>query len=236
MYANTEIPNSIVQCVEVTRAGNILLCPLSPFPEAELTFPLCFGPAYFPNHNISKLFYFMCVLYMCAMYTCMRLCECTVPVCAGAEKRGDVGCPPRSSSVLLPWGRVSPLTDFDWAGGQQAARIHSSPPRSAGAIGALSHTLLFDMGPGDPNSARALAQWTISPAQVTFFINAAFDDSGICENLRARCTKVDRGAFQWDILGKLCHCHRQEREMYCEHCENTWYGNWHCEPSQSWFR
>lgn len=93
----------------------------------------------------------MCVLYMCALYTCARLCECTVPVCAGVENRGDAGCPPLILCIITLRQGFS-LDRFYWAGGQQAARIHLSPPRSAGAIGALSHTLLFDMGPGDPNS------------------------------------------------------------------------------------
>lgn len=183
----------------------------------------------------------MCVLYMCALYTCMYLCECTASVCARVENR-DVRCSPLSSSVLLHWGRVSPSTYFHWAGGQQAARIHLSPPLSAGATGALSHALFFLHGSWGPklrsSCVKSKCSYPVSHLSSPgyLFVNATFDESGICENLRARCTKRDGGAFQGDILGKSSLSPTREREMYCGHCENTWYGNWHCEPSQSWFR
>ena len=44
-------------------------------------------------------------------------------------------------------------------------------------------------------------------------VNATLDDSGICENSRARCTKGDGGAFQGDILGKSSLPPTRERDV-----------------------
>lgn len=217
MYANTEIPNSIVQCVEVTRAvrqgTSCFVLSLLSQKQNWLFFyaldRLIFQTTIFLNYFI---FPYVCAVYVCLvhMHTLMRVHSACVCRCR-EQRRCWVS--PSLILCIITLRQGFSLDRFYWAGGQQAARIHLSSPLSAGAIGALSHTLLFDMGPGDPNSARVLAQWAISPAQVTFFVNAAFDDSGICENLRARRTKVDRGAFQWDILEKLCHCHTRERNV-----------------------
>lgn len=120
---------------------------LSSFPEADPTSLLCFRTAYFPNHNILKLFYFslcvyctcVCCTYVCR-YTCVCLCRCTVPMCTCVEaRRGSWVLP----SLILHIRTLRQDFSLDlfplgcWPASSQ------DPSPSAGAVGAPGHTWLF---------------------------------------------------------------------------------------------
>lgn len=127
--------------------------PLSPFSETELTSLLCFGPAYFPNHNISKLFYFpLCVYCICAPCTHACTYVSAQRLCVHVQRTEMLGVP---LSHPLYYYLEAGFLPRPISTGLVASKLPGSTCLHLSVLELqvlLATPCFFYMGPGDPNS------------------------------------------------------------------------------------